>query len=52
LLHKTHYRVEQAISKLKRCKLIAMHCEKTAVSYGALVAFACALILVNSVHAA
>jgi transposase len=52
LLYKTRARVEQAIGKLKRFKRIAMRCEKTAISYGAFVAFACTLILVKSVHRA
>ena len=40
-------RIEQAIGKLKRFKRIAMRCEKTAESFAGLVAFACALILVQ-----
>ncbi len=45
-------RVEQAVGKLKRFKRVALRCEKTADSYGALVAFACGLVLVKSVHTA
>ena len=49
-LYKTRARVEQAMGKLKRFKRIALRCEKTANSYAALVAFACTMILVKSVH--
>ncbi len=52
LLYKTRARVEQAMGKLKRFKRVAMRCEKTAVSYCAFVEFACALILIKSVHRA
>ena len=45
-------RIEQAIGKLKRFKRVALRCEKTAENYAALVAFACGLILVKSVHTA
>jgi transposase len=51
-LYKTRARVEQAMGKLKRFKRIALRCEKTAENYGALVAFACGLILIKSVHTA
>ena len=44
--------IEQAIGKLKRFKRVALRCEKTAANYAAIVAFACALILVKSVHTA
>lgn len=40
---------EHAIGKLKR---VALPCEKTAESYSAIVAFACTMILVRSVHTA
>jgi SepF-like predicted cell division protein (DUF552 family) len=40
------------MGKLKRFKRVAMRCKKTAQSFGAFVAFACALILVNSIHRA
>ena len=40
------------MGKLKRFKRVALRCEKTAESYGALVAFACAMILVKTVHTA
>jgi hypothetical protein len=40
------------MGKLKRFKRITSRCKKTADSYGALVAFACSLILVISVHTA
>jgi transposase len=50
LLYKTRARIEQTMGKLKRFKRDAMRCEKTADSFGAIVAFACGLILVKSVH--
>lgn len=52
LLYKGRARIEQAMGKLKRFKRIALRCEKTAENYGALVAFACSIILVKSVHTA
>jgi transposase len=51
-LYKLRARIEQAISKLKRFKRIAMRCEKTDISYSAFISFACALMLVKSVHTA
>ncbi len=51
-LYRGRARIEQAIGKLKRFKRIALRCEKTAANYAALVAFACGLILVKSVHTA
>ena len=51
-LRRGRARIEQAIGKLKRFKRIALRCEKTAANYAALVAFACGLILVKSVHTA
>jgi transposase len=51
-LYRRRARIEQAIGKLKRSKRVALRCEKTAESYGAIVAFACSLILVKSVHTA
>lgn len=51
-LYKGRARIEQAVGKLKRFKRIALRCEKTAQNYGALVAFACGLILIKSVHMA
>jgi transposase len=50
MLYRTRARIEQTVGKLKRFKRIALRCEKTAESYGALVGFACSLILVKSVH--
>ena len=50
ILHKGRARIEQTMGKLKRFKRIALRCEKTAENYASLVAFACALILVKSVH--
>jgi transposase len=52
LIYKTRARIEQAMGKLKRFKRIALRCEKTAKNYGSFVAFACALILIKSVHTA
>ena len=43
-------RIEQAMGKLKRFKRVAFRCEKTDESYDAIVAFACSMILVKSVH--
>jgi transposase len=51
-LYRGRARIEQAIGKLKRFKRIAMRCEKTAECFAGLVAFACGLIWVNSVHRA
>ena len=51
-LYKTRARIEQAMGKLKRFKRVALRCEKTAESYSAIVAFACIMILVKSVHTA
>ena len=51
-LYKLRARIEQTIGKLKRFKRVAMRCEKTDVSYSAIVSFACGLILVKSVHTA
>jgi transposase len=50
LIYKTRARIEQAMGKLKRFKRIALRCEKTVKNYGSLVAFACAMILIKSVH--
>ncbi len=52
VLYKGRARIEQAMGKLKRFKRVAMRCEKTANSYSAIVAFACTMILVKSVHTA
>ena len=51
-LYRGRARIEQAIGKLKRFKRVALRCEKTAENYAAIVAFACAMILVKSVHTA
>ena len=51
-LYKLRARVEQAIGKLKRFKRVAMRCEKTDISYSAIISFACGLMLVKSVHTA
>lgn len=51
-LYRLRARIEQTIGKLKRFKRIALRCEKTALSYSAFISFACALMLVKSVHRA
>jgi len=40
------------MAKLKRFKRIALRCDKTDPSFGAFVSFACAIILIKSVHRA
>ena len=52
VLYKGRARIEQTMGKLKRFKRVALRCEKTASSYSAIVSFACAMILVKSVHTA
>jgi hypothetical protein len=42
----------RTISKLKRFKRVAMRCEKTDISYSAIISFACGLMLVKSVYTA
>jgi len=51
-LYRGRARIEQAVSKLKRFKRIALRCEKTARNFRSLVALAAAFILVKSVHTA
>ena len=51
-LYKGRARIEQVMGKLKRFKRVAFRCEKTVESYAAIVAFACSMILVKSVHTA
>ena len=51
-LYKGRARIEQTMGKLKRFKRIALRCEKTAKNYRSLVAWACGLILIKSVHTA
>lgn len=51
-LYRLRARIEQTIGKLKRFKRAAMRCDKTITSYAAFVSFACALLLVKSVHMA
>jgi hypothetical protein len=45
-LYKLRARIEQTIGKLKRFKRVAMRCEKTDISYSAIISFACGLMLV------
>ncbi len=51
-LYKPRARIEQTIGKLKRFKRVAMRCEKTDISYSAIISLACGLMLVRSVHTA
>jgi transposase len=51
-LYKLRARIEQTIGKLKRFKRVAMRCEKTDISYSAIISFACGLMLVKTVHTA
>jgi transposase len=51
-LYKLRARIEQTIGKLKRFKRVTMRCEKTDISYSAIISFACGLMLVKSVHTA
>ena len=51
-LYKIRARIEQAIGKLKRFKRVAMRCEKTDISYSAIISFACGLMNVKTVHTA
>lgn len=49
-LYKLRARIEQAIAKLKRFKRVAMRCEKTDISYSAIIRFACGLMPAKTVH--
>ena len=51
-LYKLRARIEQTIGKIKRFKRIALRCEKTDISFSALVSFVCAILHVKSVHTA
>ncbi len=51
-LYTLRARIEPAVGKLKRFKRVAMRCEKTAISYSAIISSACGLMLVKSVHMA
>ena len=51
-LYKLRARIEQTIGKLKRFKRIALRCEKTDISFSALISFACGILLIKSVHTA
>ncbi len=51
-LYKLRVRIEQTIGKLKRFKRVATRCEKTDVSYSAIISFACGLLLVKPLHTA
>jgi len=52
MLYRGRARIEQTMGKLKRFKRVALRCENTDESYDAIVAFACSMILVKSVHTA
>ena len=52
ILYKGRARIEQTMGKLKRFKRVALRCKETAENYASIVAFACGLILVKSVHTA
>ncbi len=49
-LYRGRARIEQTVGKLKRFKRVALRCEKTAKSYGSVVALALGFILIKSVH--
>jgi hypothetical protein len=51
-LYKGRVRIEQTIGKLKRFKVIALRCKKTAENHATLISFACGIILVKSLHTA
>ena len=51
-LHRRRACIEQAMGKLKRFKRVPLRCNKTPTSYSAIIAFACAIILVKLVHMA
>jgi transposase len=51
-LYKLRASIEHTIGKLKRFKRVAMRCDKTDISYSAIISFACGLMLVKSVHTA
>ena len=51
-LYRARARIEQLVGKLKRFKRVALRCEKTAQTYGSIVALALGFILVKSVHTA
>lgn len=51
-LYKLRARIEQTMGKLKRFKRIALRCDKTEASFTALISFACAVMLIKSVHTA
>ena len=50
LLYKARPRIEIAVGKLKRCKRIALRCEKTAKNFASFVAISAGFILIKSVH--
>jgi len=51
-LYRARARIEQLVGKLKRFKRVALRCEKTAQTYGSVVAVALGFILIKSVHTA
>lgn len=52
IMYKGRARIEQAFSKLKRFKRVALRCEKTAKSFASIVSLALCIILVKCVHTA
>lgn len=51
-LYRGHARIEQCVGKLKRLKRFRPCCEKTAQTYGSIVAFGLTMMLVKSAHVA
>jgi transposase len=51
-LYRARARIEQLVGKLKRFKRVALRCEKTAQTYGSVVALALGLILIKSIGTA
>ncbi len=49
-LYKLRARVEQTMGKIKRFKRIALRCDKTTASFEAFTNFACAMLIIKSVH--
>lgn len=49
-LHKARARIERGIGRLKRCKRVALRCEKTAQNFRSIVSFAAGLCLIQFVH--
>jgi Transposase DDE domain len=52
LLYEGRARIEQTVGKLKHFKQVALRCENPVQNHEALLALACAFILIKSVHTA